>query len=426
MNYQNIIIVIILLFLYLFFQKKKFTKFFLLLSVSFSLMPGFYISNQIKIPFHYLFLLLVTIMVIKNIKNYKIIKDKTCYLFFRIFILFLGIINTYFFIQDYSNSPFLPIISNFSNIIIYVFLLKYILEINFNDIIKVISNYILIVNILNIFASIIQLAFGKIDFFYNLYYSSSNATLQYVKDIGFFSRGFGFYYSTVIYGVEIVFSFSILLYIKSFISNKKFVNIYILLCINVVLSLSKTAIFGSIIINLLFLIINNIFYNKKYKIKNFLVSFLVIPLLIISIYLIYSILSKTNLPIDYYFNIDTLIRGIRIRYSSEATALKDTYNIIKEYPFGSGYAPIRGEFIGDSDITTLLKNSGILALLGYTIFYIYNLFLIFRKKKYVLSIVLISFFLGGLALPSLISYNVLMYFLFYNYLLNYDRSYQNE
>lgn len=274
--------------------------------------------------------------------------------------------------------------------------------------------FVFFLNLLNLLASGFQLLIGNPAFFYNLYAKDSLGVLEKFVVLGRFSRGFGLYGSPVNYGVEILMSFSFALYLYHKSNKKGTLFLLVLVVLNAFLALSKTAIFGIPLLLCLSLFLTAISTKKLNRIvlKRTLYFTLMIAMIITFSGFIIDYLDNKGFYASYYFNIEIIMKGIETRYSENATALGETYRVISQYPFGSGFGSVRGEFIGDSDFVVLSKTAGNFGFLVYFLFIFYNFTILVRKKSYLL-VVFSSFILGGLGLPNLISSNILFFFWLY-------------
>ncbi|HHX36421.1 MAG TPA: hypothetical protein GX717_00395, partial [Clostridiaceae bacterium] len=200
-----------------------------------------------------------------------------------------------------------------------------------------------------------------------------------------------------------------------------------------ILSFSKTYMLG---VPLLFLVTLVLIFLIKEKRRERLTRLLGLFLLVVAVYaLVYVSLPEHMDNIKHYYY-DFLLKpfgALSSRYEGIAEPMvnqiaedapkavngiaKNAFAIFKEHPlFGVGPVPIRGEFLGDSQIIVTLHNGGIVASLAYLIFYIGNFVRSFINKDLTRMLIIIALGMGCVAsmmltLPSTLPFIALLIYL---------------
>ena len=420
---QNFLVLIYFIILTKFKVNKK-KSYLLIFLLGLDLVPYFKIGS-LYIGSKYIYLCFVILQMFKERINLKIFKQKIIKL--NLVFIILGIVNTIFFISISKEVLLTPILGFSINFLIIFYLVSEFKKISKKLKIIIFIKYLKYIIGFNFIFSIFQLFFKNkiiVEIFYNFYGGNSSYPAYEAYQMGRFPRAFGIYSSPVYLGgiLSLIF-ISLYCFNKNYrIKNYKYFVLVILL--NTLIAFSKTAIILNYFIIPIIIFIdifmkkNKTYFNISKKIIFLIINFLILSFLVINYEKIVEIINFYFPGLgNHYFNIETLKNSLdsRIGVQKKVGFLDKTINLIKEYPFGTGFTNINDEFIGDLEYITQLKITGFL----FTIYYFIQILKLILKnlinKIYLENIIIIIFLLVGFSQNTTLSLKFFPFlFLFFN------------
>lgn len=267
----------------------------------------------------------------------------------------------------------------------------------------------------NFLLTILQMFLPKVGIFITqLFYAyqGRDAAIIYTKNIGRFLRAFGAAYSSTVTGGFCLFTLAFLLFIllkKE--SWKKELKFFFMTLFVGLFAFSKAVILG---IFILFILLIGFMYLLKIRknYKRIVTCFCVTILTFCIIALLGNMLGLSG-QVNYYFGkIFSPLSALETRYGNiekngdhkaenrETKSekgetelegnLEEAIEVIKDNFFtGVGPAPIRGEFVGDSQYVVTLHDGGIINLLVYIVLYL-SIFIVAWRNKNISRCLLIT------------------------------------
>ena len=251
-------------------------------------------------------------------------------------------------------------------------------------------------------------------------YPGKQGPLNDMIEVQYFSRAFGASYSPLVLASIVLLSCGIIMGQVNQPFSWKWILLFSMTLMLGFLAFSKTVMLGILILLVIFAVCLVVSSERRRLLRRFVpyaIATVAVAVLAAVIAIAIGLKSQVSYYYGYYLN---PLEAFDSRYgnltntqdrepdttdildSEETGNMADVSDIIAEHPIiGVGPAPVEGEFLGDSQIMTVLHDGGILAAVCYGGCYLWLVIGCIRRKEYSRVLIIAGLAIACVSIPVL-------------------------
>ena len=251
-------------------------------------------------------------------------------------------------------------------------------------------------------------------------YPGKQGPLNDMMEVQYFSRAFGASYSPLVLASIVLLSCGLIMGQVNQPFRWKWILLFGMTLMLGFLAFSKTVMLGILILLAVFtvcLVASSQRRRLLRRVAPYVIATVAVAVLAAVIAIAIGLKSQVTYYYGYYLNplkaFDSRYGNLTNTEDSESDAtdvpdsegtgnMADVSDIIAEHPIiGVGPAPVKGEFLGDSQIMTVLHDGGILAAVCYGVCYLWLFICFIRKNEYSRALVIVGLAIACVSIPVL-------------------------